>query len=133
MTVEEKVYSILSGNAGVTALCPATRIKPSGDVRGLDFPFIVYFPVSVHTTQIHNTGLANLKHWLFQISCFGETYSSTKALAVAVVAALGSYRTGGINSHYSGERTIPYEPFQPFDTKIRVEQIALEFDIWDSL
>lgn len=127
MNVVEKVYAVLSADAALTALVPASRIKPPGDWQGQTLPYIVHFPVFVQTDQTHNSGLINLKNWLYQVSCFGASYKAAKQVSSAVVAALGSYRAGGITSHYSGERTMPYEG------DFRVQQIVLEFDIWESL
>ncbi len=127
MNVTEKVYAVLAASAGVTALVPASRIKPPGDWQGLTIPYIVHFPVVVTTDQTHNSGLINLKNWLYQVSCFGANYKEAKQVSAAVVTALGSYRAGGMTSHYSGERTMPYEG------DYRIQQIVLEFDIWESL
>lgn len=128
MNVEEKVFAVLSAAAGVTALVPGSRIKPPGVQQGLTLPYIVHFPVGAQTSQTHDTGLVNLKYWLYQVSCFGASYSAAKALAAQVVVALGNYRgPGNISSHYSSERTMPYEE------DVRVQQVVLEFEIWESL
>jgi len=127
MHVQEKVTAVLGAAAGVTALVPASRIKPPGNQEGMTLPYIVHFPVTVETGSTHNSGLYNLKKWLYQVSCFAASYSAAKALSAQVVAALGSYRQGNINSLYTAERTMPYEG------DVRVQQIVLEFEIWDTL
>lgn len=127
MNVEQKVYAVLSAAAGVTGLCPASRIKPPGSQQKITAPYIVHFGMLDQTTLTHGEGLVLLKKWLYQVSCFGASYSAAKALAAAVVTAMGNYRQGNINSHLTGERTMPY------DGDIAIEQIVLEFEIWDSL
>ena len=128
MNVQEKVTEVLRAASGITALMPASRIKPPGNQQGMSLPYIVHFPVTVETLQTHDTGLINLKKWLYQISCFGASYSAAKAVAAAVVMALGNYRgPGNINNHYSAERTMPFE------ADVRVQQVVLEFEIWESL
>ena len=126
MTVEETVYSALSGAAGITALVAANKIKPEGDWQALARPYIIHFPVTLETTHTH-TGMANFKKWLYQISCFGDSYASAKAVAEAVKTAFQSYRSGGIVTQLTNERRMPFE----FET--RVSQIVLEFDIFDML
>ena len=118
---------MLGAAAGLTALVPVSRIKPPGNQEGLSLPYVVHFPVTVETARLHDTGIANLKKWLYQVSCFGQSYSAAKAVSAQVVAALGNYRKGGINSYHFAERTMPYE------ADVRVQQIVLEFEIWDSL
>lgn len=128
MNVLDKVYAVLSAASGVTNLVPVSRIMPPGVQQGKSLPYIVHFPVVPETIETHDTGLVNLKYWLYQVSCFGASYSAAKALAAQVVTALGSYRgPGNISSHYSSERTMPYEE------DVRVQQIVLEFEIWESL
>lgn len=128
MNIEEKVQSILSGAAGVIALCPAAKISVIEQAQGITPPYVRHFPVDGEPTLDHNSGVVNLKYWLYQVSCFETNYAKAKALALAVNTALGSYRQGGIVSMQHGApRPMPYE----FD--VQVQQFVLEFDIWDSL
>lgn len=128
MTVTEKVYAILSADAGVTALCPASNIKPSGaDIQAMGVPCVVHFPVSLETTQTHSQGLARLKKWVYEVSCFVASPSQGEALSGAVIAALGSCQASNFNSTLSGRS------YRDYDANVRVEQISLEFEIWESL
>ena len=127
MNIEEKVYAVLSVAAGVIAFTTAARIKPIGDWQALDRPYIIHFPVTEENVHTHDKGLANLKLWRYQVSCIADSYSSAKALAVAVRDAFGSYRTGGIVSQYHGQSLSPYAPDE------RVVQINLDFEIADML
>ena len=129
MVVEEKVQAVLVAATGVTALVPAARIKLPGDWQTLPRPYIVHFPVSVDSTYTHNEGLMALRDWgFYQVSCFGGSYSETKAAAVAVRAALGNYKgSDGTVIFWRGER------FVEFDADVKVHQIALDFEIWEAL
>lgn len=88
MTIEEKVFSILSGASGVTALVPADRIKPEGVYQGLARPYIRHFAVSVEPIYTHDHGMGALKNWPYQVSIFAASMSSLAAVRTAVVAAL---------------------------------------------
>ena len=127
MTLTDKVCAVLSADAGVTAICPATRVKPYGSQQGLTLPYIVHGGSLDGTTQTHDAGLAKLKRWHYKVSCFAASFSAAETLAVAVKAALGNYRQGGLNSHLIGEMPMPYE------SDVRVQQIVLEFEMWEAL
>jgi hypothetical protein len=86
-TIEDRVYAVLSGSAGVTALCPAARIKPEGVYQNLALPYIRHFAVSLSPIQTHG-GMATLKRWPYQIAMFAASASSLVALRTAVMAAL---------------------------------------------
>jgi len=89
----------------------------------------VHGPVSVDPTQTHG-GLVALRAWEFyQVSCFGAIYSDAKRIAVAVRAALADYvsTTDGTQIYFRSERRLEYE------ADVRVQQIAVEFDVWETL
>jgi hypothetical protein len=88
MTIEEAVYSVLSGAAGVTALVPAGRIKPEGVYQGIRRPYIRHFAVSVEPIHTHDQGMVELKNWPYQVSIFAETPQSLTDVRTAVMAAL---------------------------------------------
>ena len=128
MTVEEKVQAVLAAAAGVTALVPAARISVPGDLQEVARPYLVHQIVTTtESIETHNDGLVNLKFWAYQVACFADSYSSARAVALAVRNALGSYREGGIVSHWTRDHLLPYEP------NIRVTQIVCEFEIADML
>lgn len=127
MTLNDKVYAVLSADAGVTVICPASRVKPYGSQQGLTLPYIVHGGSLEDTAQTHDLGLANSKGWHYKVSCFAANFSGAQNLAAAVIVALGSYRGGGVVSHLVGQTQMPYE------ADVRVQQIVLEFEIWESL
>ena len=87
MKIEEAVHAVLSGDASVTFLCPAERIKPMGIYQGLALPYLVHFPVSLSVIETHG-GMADLKEWPYQISMFAASVSALASLRSAVMSAL---------------------------------------------
>jgi hypothetical protein len=87
MSIEQKVFEVLSGAAGVVALCPASRIRPDGVYQGLARPYIKHFPVALERLQTHQ-GAAELTRWPYQISMFADSVESLAGLRAAVMAAL---------------------------------------------
>ncbi len=127
MTIEEAVEAVLIGNSGVTALVPAGSVKVPGDWQELARPYLIHWPVTATSGETHDRGLNILKFWIYQVDCIADSYSAARAIAVAVRNALGSYRAGGIASHWLRDVHLPYEP------NIRVVQISCEFEIADML
>jgi len=108
VTIEESVFTVLAGDAGVTAIVPASRIKPDRVYQGLERPYIRHFAVSVDPIQTH-TGMAALKMWQYQVDLFADSIESLTALRTAVMAALDApadpkfflrrlVRLGGVDS-----------------------------------
>jgi hypothetical protein len=127
VNIEEKIYSVLSGAAAVTALVPAARIKVPGGHQNLTRPYIIHFPVGVDPIYTHG-GLRDLRKWdFYQVSCYADSHSSARAVAVAVRNALGNYRADRVVSFWQNDRTLPY------DDETRVHHIAVEFSVFESL
>lgn len=127
MTVAEKVYSVLSGNAGVIALVPAARIKVPGDWQDLPLPYVVHFPVSANPTHTMSER-ATLTEWSFyQVSIFAASYSACDAIATAIKAVIGHANVDGVQFAWTGQTTMPFEE------DVRVQQIVLNFSIWEGL
>lgn len=128
MTIEENTYALLSAGASVIALVPASRIKPPGNWQNLPLPYIVHFPVAADPLYTHS-GRAPLTEWPFyQVSCFGASYSSARAVATAAIATLNGNQAG-VNYKWISLRNIP-EPISP---DAPVIHIALEFAVWEAL
>jgi len=124
MSVETDIQDILEAAGAVIALCPASRIRVPGDWQNLTRPYIVHFPVSTDPQRNHD-GLETLCIWdPYQVSIFGDTYSSAQALAVAVRTALdGTDATTGLTAHW--QRTFRV----PDDQDTSVEHIVSEFRV----
>lgn len=91
MKIEEAVYAVLSGDASVTFLCPAERIKPDGVYQNLALPYIKHFAVALSVTETHG-GMADLKEWPYQISMFAASVASLASVRSAVMSALQASR-----------------------------------------
>ncbi len=130
MTIEEALYSYLKGYAGLAALV-STRIYPLILPQDSTFPAVTYQRISgprIHTMG-NDPGLAYPR---FQVSCWGKTYASAKAVAAQVIAALQNQRnttwggTGGVMVQASileSDRDL-YEP----DTQ--VYHVPVDVTIW---
>lgn len=124
MTVEEATYAALSAAGAVTALVPASRIKVRGNWQNLAAPYIIHFPVSADPIHTHE-GRAALTGWPFyQVSIFATTYSQARAIAQAVVTALGA--VGHPKYFWRSQRALE-------DPNVNLQHIAVEFDISESL
>lgn len=89
MSVEQSIYSILSGNAGVTAIA-GTRIRPIMVGNADGFPAVTYQRVT--TSQRYSYGgNSNKATGRWQLNCLAATYAQAKNLAEAVKAAIDTY------------------------------------------
>lgn len=122
MTLVERVYTVLSAAAGVTALVPASRIKPPGDWQNLTLPYIIHFPVAGRPIHTHS-GIAALRlEDEYQVSCFDDDYAGAIAVAEAVRTAIGNYTADGL------KLMVKREPFaMPYEADVRVQQVILTF------
>lgn len=127
MTIEEKVYAVLSAASGVTALATAGRIKPHGaDLQSLARPYIVHSPFDIEATQLQE-GIADLQTCNYQISAVADSYPEARALATAIQLAIGTYIGNGMSCRFI--RNMPPVP----DPDVRVIQIVSLFWIADML
>ena len=129
MAIEATIYSVLSAAAGVTALVPASRIKPPGDWQNLARPYIVYRPITRDPQYCHNhETTALIDHYPnFQVSIVADTYSSARSVADAVITAI----RGTSNGLHSGwQFFLRNELPLPFDTDKGIQEIAQDYEIW---
>lgn len=128
MTAEEKMFSVLSGAATVTALVPADRIKPRGDWQNVPRPYIEHFPVAAAPIRTHS-GLAKLQIWPFyQISIFAGSMGLAATIRDTVIAALDGYHDDDMNLiAYQGIGSTDY------DAARKVAFMALIFDVAEGL
>lgn len=118
-TVETEVYNTLRNAAGVTSLCPSSRIKPPGNWQNLARPYIVHFPVALRQARTH--GGLNGRIWdSYQVSVFADDYADGRSLSDAVVAALDGVSAGGANFQFQQLRALQ-------DTEVDVIHFVLEF------
>lgn len=124
MTIEEKTFAVLSAASGVTALCPAARIKPPGDNQNLARPYIVHQPIATEPTRISGA-CAALTRWVYQVSVFADSYSAARVLAKAASDALDG--TQGEATYFLRDQDYQFE------SDVRVHHIALGFEVFEAL
>lgn len=94
--IENVIYARLSGAAGFTALC-STRVTPIEAKQDQQRPFVTYQQVS--GPRIRSTaGASGGAMPRVQIDCWGDTYTSARAVATQVRLALDNFRgtAGGV-------------------------------------
>lgn len=124
MTITEYIQSLLESSSTVTALAPASRIRVPGDWQNLARPYIVHVPLPPEPIYTHS-GLAKLRIWSYQVSCFADSYGGAEELAVAVRDALTGVHDGA--QIFWRNQTPQYES----DT--RVHHIAVDFKVAEAL
>jgi hypothetical protein len=127
MTATQKIYALLSADAGVTALVPAARIKPAGDWQNLAKPYIVHFPVTAEFTRTYD-GPQALRFTRHQVSIFADLESTAEGIAEAVVTAL--------DGHYDEDVSLmaAQSSFSAgYDTDLKVAHYVVEFEIAGAL
>ncbi len=132
MTVEEKVYALLSAAAAVTVQVPAARIKPPGDWQDLARPYIVHAPINGagETVHTHDGGLQALRIWHFYcIEIYAQTTSQARAIAELVIAALDGHSDSDVDR--IALASPPY--LHAYDTDRKVAQVSLDFEIGGAL
>ena len=130
MTIEEALYTHLSGNAGLSALV-SNRIYPMIMPQDVALPAVTYQKISgerMHTLQT-DPGVASPR---FQFNCWGSSYSSAKAVAVKVKDALKDF-TGTLGG--AGGVTVlrvvgPEDELDDYDAETETFRTILDFFIW---
>lgn len=95
MAAEDALNTILSGNNGVKALVVA-RIYPNAIPQDAALPAIAYQVISTER-DYNQEGQSSIAGPYVQITIEAATYSSAKAVAAAVRAALSGY-SGSVGS-----------------------------------
>ena len=115
MSLEAGLYTLLSGTAGVAALV-GTRIYPVVAPQNATLRRITYFRVTDTPGYVFSTAAPKTGEPLFQVSCWGASYASAKAVAEAVKAVLGAYTSGTVGGvsvlamYLEDERDLPSKP-----------------------
>lgn len=91
MSLETKLETLLSGDAGIVAIV-GTRVYSDEAPQDLVLPYIVYQRIS-SGRQYSFSGYSNLENPRVQIDCYSSTKSGAVALCDAVVAAMRAATT----------------------------------------
>lgn len=119
MSLETKLYTLLSGDAGVSALV-SNRIYPLAAPQQADLPFVVYTRIS-SGREYTLSGATGLENPRMQVDCYAETYSSAKAISEAVVTAVRAATT------FRTSWDDPRESFEEDETF----RVSIDFSIWN--
>jgi len=114
MSIETALYTTLSTDSGVTSLC-STRVYPNLAPGAVTRPYITYQVVSGDKLSTI-AGVGDARRKRVQISCHGDIYSSAKAVAAAVEAALEG----------TGYLSLMYDYYDP-ETQIHTSIIDWSF------
>lgn len=131
MEIEKAVFLVLSGNSSLTALCPADRIYPDGEIQNVELPTIKHFAVSDRSLYEHQGRVELRQSEFYQVSVYASTMLEVRAIAEAVIAALsglnlvGSPEEGITGFHRSTARL-------GYDEDVRACGLGLDFEFWYS-
>jgi hypothetical protein len=127
MAVNNHIYYVLSGTAGLTALV-GTRIYPIVAPESPVYPLVTFAEIAHDKVKTSGGTSGNMNEALYQFSCWADTYASARAVANQVITALedysGTYDSTTIQfSYYDSEN----EMFEPTTKKFN---IPIDFTIW---
>ena len=120
MSLETKLYTLLSTTSGVTDLV-GTRSYPLTAPQDAEMPFIVYTRIS-SGREYSLDGYSSLENPRMQIDCYAQTYSAAKGLSEAVTTAMRG------SSTFSVSWDDPRESFEEDETY----RISIDFSVWNS-
>jgi hypothetical protein len=130
VTLSQKVQAVLIASSPVTVIVPSSRIKPPGDWQSIPRPWIKHQPIGVDPQYVSGgvgtPGLIPLKEWIYQVSCFADSFSGAEALADIVINALNGLQTD-VQFNWNGYDVLPFEE------DVKVQHIALTFQVWGVL
>ena len=112
MTIETDLYTTLSNDAGVAAIC-STRIYPNLAPESAALPFITYQVVAGGKLSTI-TGVDDATRKRIQINCNADTYAESKSLSSAVFDAL------------EGDGYLELE-FDTYDSTVQIHTVILDW------
>ncbi len=119
-SIENKVYSVLSGAAALTAL--TTEIYPDHRPAAAALPAVVYTRLSgirVNTMS----GYSNLENVSLQIYVYSSSIDQRREISDQVIIAM----TGA--SQF--KCILDESPFDDYDDEIQVYERVMDFSIWN--
>lgn len=94
MTIEEKLWSLLTEAPGVAALA-GLRTYPSGSVpQGAALPLLEYEQADRQSVTTHD-GVTDLNTYTLRLTAWAASKAGAKALAIQVRAALAGQKAAG--------------------------------------
>lgn len=92
MTLDESIFTRLSADAGVVALC-ADRCYPIQVPEGTALPYVAWQRVSTSPVQAHD-GPSDFEAGSYQFAVFAETFTAAHDLRNAIRVALDGVTLG---------------------------------------
>jgi hypothetical protein len=86
MSLERNIYSVLSADSGVTAIC-SDRTYPSPAPQDVSFPYVVWQRIATVPLSLVSEPVG-FESSVIQFSIVSGTYSEAHDLTAAVIAAL---------------------------------------------
>lgn len=128
MTVEEKVQDVLEAASALTAIVPASRIRPPGSYQNVERPWIVHQPVGGIRPIYTYDGLVKLRFWAnYQITIFADDYPSGRAVTELVIPVLTGNHDG-MQVFWAAGGFLHFR-----HAELAVEQFVLTFSIYEAL
>lgn len=125
MSVEETLYTRLSGYAGLTALV-STRIYPNQKAQDVALPAVSYRRVS--SNRYSAMGIdAEVVKARFQVDVWASTYDSASAVRDQVRGALQRWRNSGTGS--TVQDTFIISETDLFEDDTKQHHIAIDVEI----
>jgi hypothetical protein len=129
MEIEKAVYLALSGNEALTGLCPVDRIYPDGEIQNVELPTIKHRVIADKSFYTHSGRVSLRNAEFYQVSVYAETMAEVRAIAEAVINALGGLHLvgspqEGLTGFHTNTAPIPYE------ADVRACGLALDFSLW---
>ena len=125
MTIEEAIFSKLTGEAAVTNLV-GTRVYPFQMPQNPIYPAVVYSRVSTRRDMDHS-GPGDMAWARFQFDCYGTSYASVKGLANVVRQVLHGF-TGTV-SGVDFCRVSFLNEVDDFEPQAEIHWVAVDFQI----
>lgn len=86
MSLETKLYTLLSSDAGVVAIA-SDRVYPDEAPQNAALPYVVYTRIS--SGRVYSlSGYSGLENPRIQIDCYAETMADVVSLSDAVISAM---------------------------------------------
>lgn len=108
MAIETALFTLITGDAGVSALI-GTRMYPSLMPPGATLPCVVYDEVNTETV-VRADGDSGLRTAQYMLHYWATSYSGVKAGKAAIVAAINGYQGGAIDRIEVNAMRDDYEP-----------------------
>jgi hypothetical protein len=132
LTIEAGLVYKLTTTAGITTLI-STRVYLERIPQGATLPCLTYQRISTPRILTHDTsGSAGTAHPRFQFDAWAATYSSAKAIADALRAALNGFKgtiTSGVDSVVVQAALIDGESSEP-DPEAGLARIRSDYIIY---